>query len=148
MAKAPFDHGPSWLERADQWRHRIPFWWWLTYDALVGVVIVAGTSPSEWAFWLGWAVLFIAVVIDAVEFWVKRPASRAKLAPKPVYEPHPREFEDAVLRLIHAAEGVNANVMKSGLAFRRGLLTDECLYVRSLIEDAREARRAALRASA
>src|SRR5690348_14602251 len=71
---------PSWLERADHWRHRIPFWWWLTYDALVGVVIVAGTSPSEWAFWLGWAVLFIAVVIDAVEFWVKRPASRAKLA--------------------------------------------------------------------
>lgn len=63
----------------DRWRHRIPFWWWLTYDALVAVVIVAGISPSDPAFWLGFAVLGIAVVIDAVEFIVKRPSARAKL---------------------------------------------------------------------
>jgi hypothetical protein len=63
----------------DRWRHRIPFWWWLTYDALVAVVIVLGIAPSEPAFWLGFAVLAVAVVIDAVEFWVKRPASVEKL---------------------------------------------------------------------
>jgi hypothetical protein len=67
------------VRHADRWRHRIPFWWWLTYDALVGVVIVVGVKPSDPAFWLGWAVLFVAVVIDAVEFWVKKPSNVAKL---------------------------------------------------------------------
>jgi hypothetical protein len=57
----------------DRWRHRIPFWWWLTYDAAVGFVIALGVSPSDPAFWLGFAVLFVAVVIDTVEFIVKRP---------------------------------------------------------------------------
>lgn len=61
------------IDRLDRWRHRIPFWWWLTYDALVAVVIVTGTNPHEPAFWLGWAVLSVAVAIDAVEFVVKRP---------------------------------------------------------------------------
>lgn len=33
------------LATLDRWRHKIPFWWWLTYDALVGVVF----SPlSAW----------------------------------------------------------------------------------------------------
>lgn len=59
----------------NRWRHRIPFWWWLTYDAIVGVVIVVGISPSDPAFWLGFAVLAVAVAIDAVEFVVKRPRS-------------------------------------------------------------------------
>ena len=60
-------------------------------------------------------------------------------------EMHPRAFEDAVLRLIHAAEQVNEHVMESGLAFRRDALRDEILYVRSLIDDARAKRRAAMR---
>lgn len=64
------------IERA---RHRIPFWWWLTYDALVGIVIVVGIAPSDPAFWLGFAVLGIAVAIDTAEFVVKRPAARVKL---------------------------------------------------------------------
>ena len=63
----------------DRWRHRIPFWWWLTYDALVALVIVVGISPSDPAFWLGFAVLGVAVVIDVIEFMVKRPSARAKL---------------------------------------------------------------------
>jgi hypothetical protein len=67
------------LRRLDRWRHKIPFWWWLTYDALVGVVVGVGVSPSEPAFWLGMGVLAIAVVIDVVEFLVKRPSARAKL---------------------------------------------------------------------
>lgn len=71
--------GESPLTTLDRWRHRIPFWWWLTYDALVGVVIVVGVSPSDPAFWLGFLVLGIAVVIDAVEFFVKRPGARARL---------------------------------------------------------------------
>jgi hypothetical protein len=61
------------LVTLNRWRHRIPFWWWLTYDALVAVVIVVGISPRDPAFWLGFAVLSVAVAIDAVEFWVKRP---------------------------------------------------------------------------
>lgn len=68
------------LTTIDRRRHRIPFWWWLTYDALVGVVIAVGISPSDPAFWLGFAVLAIAVVIDVAEFLVKRPSSRSKLA--------------------------------------------------------------------
>lgn len=68
------------LSTLDRWRHKIPFWWWLTYDALVGIVIIAGVSPHDPAFWLGFAVLAIAVVIDTVEFLVKRPSARAKLA--------------------------------------------------------------------
>jgi hypothetical protein len=71
--------GETALVKMDRWRHRIPFWWWLTYDALVAVVIVLGIAPSEPAFWLGFAVLAVAVVIDAVEFWVKRPAALEKL---------------------------------------------------------------------
>lgn len=61
------------IARLDRWRHRIPFWWWLTYDALVGITIVYGIAPSDPAFWLGFVVLTIAVAIDAVEFVVKRP---------------------------------------------------------------------------
>ena len=70
----------SLLRRMDDARHRIPFWWWLTYDALVAVVIVVGVSPSDPAYWLGFAVLGIAVVIDTVEFIVKRPSARERLA--------------------------------------------------------------------
>lgn len=65
------------IDTLDKWRHRIPFWWWLTYDAAVLVVIVTGVSPTSPAFWLGLGVLGIAVVIDAVEFVVKRPRSSA-----------------------------------------------------------------------
>lgn len=63
----------------DRLRHRIPFWWWLTYDALVAFVIVVGISPTDPAFWIGFAVLGIAVGIDFVEFLVKRPSARAML---------------------------------------------------------------------
>lgn len=63
----------SLLATCDRIRHAIPFWWWLTYDALVGVVIAVGVSPSDPAFWLGMGVLFIAVVIDVAEFIAKRP---------------------------------------------------------------------------
>lgn len=66
----------AWL---DQLRHKIPFWWWLTYDALVAFVIVVGISPTDPAFWLGFAVLAIAVGIDFIEFLVKRPSARARL---------------------------------------------------------------------
>lgn len=68
------------LETLDRWRHRIPFWWWLTYDALVALVIAIGISPSNPGFWIGYGTLAIAVVIDTVEFIVKRPAARARLA--------------------------------------------------------------------
>ena len=61
------------LATCDRIRHSIPFWWWLTYDALVGVVIVVGTKPWSFAFVLGLAVLSIAVVIDVAEFIAKRP---------------------------------------------------------------------------
>lgn len=67
------------LRRLDDARHRIPFWWWLTYDAAVLVVILAGTSPGEWPFWLGLAVLAVAVAIDTVEFIVKRPSAARRL---------------------------------------------------------------------
>lgn len=59
----------------DRWRHRIPFWWWLTYDAAVLAVILLGVSPSSPAFWLGLLVLAVAIVIDAAEFAVKRPGA-------------------------------------------------------------------------
>lgn len=72
--------GGSLYAALDRWRHRIPFWWWLTYDVLVGVVIVVGTRPGGFAFVLGFVVLSIAVVIDVAEFLVKRPSTRAKLA--------------------------------------------------------------------
>lgn len=68
------------LAALERLRHRIPFWWWITYDALVGVVIVAGIRPSDPAFALGFAVLAVAVVIDVAEFLVKRPKARATLA--------------------------------------------------------------------
>ena len=68
------------LVTVDRLRHRIPFWWWLTYDALVALVIVLGIAPSDPAFWLGFAVLAIAIVIDVAEFAVKRPSARARLA--------------------------------------------------------------------
>ena len=61
------------IGRLDAWRHRIPFWWWLAYDAAVLAVIVGGTSPDGWAFWLGLGVLAVAVAIDVAEFLVKRP---------------------------------------------------------------------------
>jgi hypothetical protein len=68
------------ITRLERLRHRIPFWWWLTYDALVALVIVIGISPSDPAFWLGLAVLAVAVAIDVCEFIVKRPSARAYLA--------------------------------------------------------------------
>ena len=68
------------LQTLDRWRHRIPFWWWLTYDALVAFVIIIGISWRDPAFWIGFAVLGIAVVIDVVEFLVKRPSARARLS--------------------------------------------------------------------
>lgn len=64
----------------DDLRHRIPFWWWLTYDALVAAVIVVGVEVFSPAFWLGLGTLGIAVVIDTVEFLVKRPSARARIA--------------------------------------------------------------------
>lgn len=68
------------LFKLDKWRHRIPFWWWLTYDALVAVVILLGFFGFRDAtLWVGFAVLGIAVVIDSIEFIVKRPSARAKL---------------------------------------------------------------------
>lgn len=63
------------IARLDTWRHMIPFWWWLTYDALVGVVIAIGVKPWTFSMWLGYSVLGIAVLIDTVEFMVKRPRS-------------------------------------------------------------------------
>lgn len=72
------------LAACDRLRHRIPFWWWLTYDALVGVVIVVGIAPSDPAFWLGFAVLSIAVVIDVAEFAVKRPRLTSGSEPRRV----------------------------------------------------------------
>jgi hypothetical protein len=65
----------------DRLRHRIPFWWWLTYDALVGLVIALGFFGfRDSALWVGVFVLTIAVVIDVAEFLVKRPGSRAMIA--------------------------------------------------------------------
>lgn len=64
----------------DHLRHKIPFWWWLTYDAIVGGVIIFGVRDihDPW-FWIGLGVLGIAVVIDLIEFLVKRPgAQRSK----------------------------------------------------------------------
>lgn len=64
----------------DRWRHRIPFWWWLTYDALVAVVILLGFfGYRDATLWLGFAVLAVAVFIDTIEFIVKRPSAVAKL---------------------------------------------------------------------
>lgn len=64
----------SLLETCDKIRHKIPFWWWITYDALVAVVILFGFfGYRDATLWLGFAVLFVAVVIDVAEFLVKRP---------------------------------------------------------------------------
>jgi hypothetical protein len=71
------------LRALDRARHRIPFWWWLTYDALVALVIVLGIAPSDPAFLLGFAVLAIAVAIDSVEAVVKSPWARARLQGPP-----------------------------------------------------------------
>ena len=68
------------LERLDHLRHKIPFWWWLTYDALVALVIFLGVPWHDPWFWIGLGTLAIAVAIDVVEFLVKRPSARAKLA--------------------------------------------------------------------
>jgi hypothetical protein len=67
------------LRTLDRLRHRIPFWWWLTYDAAVAIVIALGVKPFTFPFWLGYIVLVIAVVIDAAEYAVKRPAARRDL---------------------------------------------------------------------
>lgn len=75
------------IVRLDRARHRIPFWWWLTYDALVALVIVLGIAPSDPAFWLGFGVLAIAVAIDAVEYAVKSPRGRARIAATPLAGP-------------------------------------------------------------
>jgi hypothetical protein len=63
------------LRTLDRWRHYIPFWWWLAYDAAVGIVIAVGVAPWSAAFWAGYTVLAVAVVIDLVEFAVKRPGA-------------------------------------------------------------------------
>jgi len=63
----------------DTWRHRIPVWWWLTYDAILGIVIAVSIKPSDPAFWIGFIVLGIAVVVAAVEFAVKLPKSRNRV---------------------------------------------------------------------
>lgn len=70
----------TWLMRLDRWRHKIPFWWWLTYDAAVALVIIFGVRAVDdpW-FWIGFAVLGVAVVIDTVEFIVKRPSAKERL---------------------------------------------------------------------
>lgn len=68
------------LEFLDRVRHKIPFWWWLTYDALVLFVILLGFFGFRTAtLWLGLFVLAIAVFIDTVESIVKRPSARSKL---------------------------------------------------------------------
>lgn len=67
------------IPKLDKWRHLIPFWWWLTYDGVVALVIVVGLKPSDPFYWIGLAVLAIATVIDLVEFVVKSPWGMAKL---------------------------------------------------------------------
>jgi len=68
------------LEAMERLRHKIPFWWWLTYDALVGLVILLGfLGYRDATLWFGIVVLSIAVAIDTVEFIVKRPSARRKL---------------------------------------------------------------------
>ena len=78
------------LVTLDRWRHKIPFFWWITYDAAVAVVILVGVAPWSFAFWLGFGTLGIAVVIDTVEFFVKSPWAKARLAethrPTPFHE--------------------------------------------------------------
>jgi len=61
------------IEMLDKIRHKIPFWWWLTYDVAVFLVIVFGVKKHDEWFVLGLVILFIAVVIDTVEFIVKNP---------------------------------------------------------------------------
>ena len=68
------------LRVLDRWRHRIPFWWWITYDVLVGLVIGLGCQPWGAAWWLGYGTLAVAVCIDTVEFFVKSPWARRRLA--------------------------------------------------------------------
>ena len=66
------------LAKLDALRRKMPFWWWLTYDAIVGLVIATSIPPSDAAFWIGFAVLAVAVFIDSVEFLVKRPRVQAE----------------------------------------------------------------------
>lgn len=80
------------IETLDRLRHLIPFWWWLTYDALVLAVIVIGVPLWSFAFWLGIGTLSIAVAIDTVEFIVKRPSARQLLAAKAAISRSDDEF--------------------------------------------------------
>lgn len=61
------------LSRLDAIRRRVPFWWWLTYDAGVLVLVVYGLHDRPLAMGVGLVWLGVAVAIDAVEFAVKRP---------------------------------------------------------------------------
>lgn len=61
------------LGRLDAIRRRVPFWWWLTYDAGVLVLVVYGLHDRPLAMGVGLVWLAVAVAIDAVEFAVKRP---------------------------------------------------------------------------
>lgn len=67
------------IRRLDALRHRVPFWWWLTYDAGVLVLVVYGLHDHLLAMMAGLAWLAVAVVIDVVEFVVKRPMGQAAL---------------------------------------------------------------------
>jgi len=61
------------IETLDKIRHKIPFWWWMTYDTLVLLVILWGVHPRDMWFVIGLIILGIAVVIDTIEFIVKNP---------------------------------------------------------------------------
>jgi len=64
------------LARLDRWRRALPLAWWLAYDMLVGIALIA----AFWHPWLGLVVgvpwLIVAAVIDTVEYLVKRRAKR------------------------------------------------------------------------
>jgi hypothetical protein len=62
------------LTKANELRHRIPFWWWITYDAIVGVILALSVRGP--ALYVGIVVLAIAVVIDLTEAIVKSPWGR------------------------------------------------------------------------
>jgi hypothetical protein len=64
------------LDGLNVFRKRVPFWWWLVYDWLIAVGIVAMLAS-----WHGWPLLLPAALggclifslfLDAVEFAVKR----------------------------------------------------------------------------
>jgi hypothetical protein len=74
------------LARLDAWRRRLPLVWWLVYDAIVAVVILAGVAPSDPLFILGLGWLFVAAIIDAVEFLAKRRAARVAAAQAELHE--------------------------------------------------------------